>query len=87
MTTKPYIINLTRNPKDNHSGWDRPPDQDLQDGIAVVTGSENGFKNAIIFKPLLNIYTVSMYNPRNDKNYNYTYNVAVNSFNGAIMSL
>ena len=64
----------------NHVEWGDPPQSDWQNCIRVVTGAENGYKNAIGFYPAHNAYVVWMYNPGADTFYTYVYDVAANSF-------
>ena len=65
----------------NHAEWGAPPQQDWQNCIRVVTGSESGYKNAIGFYPVHNAYVVWMFNPTTQQDYTYVYDVATNGFN------
>lgn len=65
----------------NHVEWGNPPQQDWQNCIRVVTGTESGYKNAIGFYPVHNAYVVWMFDPNTQENYTYVYDVAANSFN------
>ena len=64
----------------NHTEWGDPPQQDWQNCIRVVTGTESGYKNAIGFYPVHNAYVAWLFNPYTQENYTYVYDVAENSF-------
>ena len=71
----------------NHVEWGDPPQQDWQNCIRVVTGTESGYKNAIGFYPVHNAYVVWMFDPNTQELYTYVYDVAANSFGGERASM
>lgn len=59
----------------NHAEWGAPPQQDWQNCVRVVTGTENGYKIDIGFYPVHNAYVVWMFNANTQENYTYVYNL------------
>ena len=64
----------------NHVEWGDPPQQDWQNCIRIVVGTENDYKTAIGFYPVHNAYVVWMFNRNTQENYTYVYDVAASSF-------